>query len=170
MFRNPNDLCFGEPNKIQELRHEIFVWQRAAASLSSYSKDEDLVRETIVKKVNRLQRELKKKLTSGPVPVENYKQTLQDLQKKVRKANKHIPQSNEVFKLMICLFSFSVSNQKPHSIDQINSSIDIYREFLLSTLIATHSKIVSRLDSSAWCHFTAHFSRSRGFGCDFSSS
>lgn len=83
-FRNLNDLRFVEPQDIQELRHEIAVWQRAASSLSSYSKDEDLVRETLVKKVNRLQRQLKKKLSSGTVPVESYKQTLQDLEKKVQ--------------------------------------------------------------------------------------
>lgn len=82
-FRNLNDLRFVEPQDIQECRHEIAVWQRAASSLSSYSKDEDLVRETLVKKVNRLQRQLKKKLQSGSVPVESYKQTLQDLEKKV---------------------------------------------------------------------------------------
>lgn len=83
-FRNMNDLRFVEPQDIQELRQEIAVWQRAAASLSSYSKDEDLVRETLLKKVNRLSRQLKKKASSGSVPEENYKQTLEDLQKKVR--------------------------------------------------------------------------------------
>lgn len=81
-FRNINDLRFSEPNDVQELRHEITVWQRAAASLSSYSKDEDLVRETLLKKVNRLGRQLKKKLVSGAVPVESYKSTLEDLQAK----------------------------------------------------------------------------------------
>lgn len=82
-FRNLNDLRFIEPQDIQELRHEIAVWQRAAASLSSYSKDEDLVRETLLKKVNRLQRLLKKKLSSGSTAPDNYQQTLEDLQKKV---------------------------------------------------------------------------------------
>lgn len=81
-FKNINDLRFSEPNDVQELRHEISVWQRAAASLSSYSKDEDLVRETLVKKVNRLGRQLKKKLVSGSVPAESYKATLEDLQAK----------------------------------------------------------------------------------------
>lgn len=101
-FRNMNDLRFTEPryfnlmkwkdnrkmknfrsSNIQELRHEISVWQRAAASLSSYSKDEDLVRETLLKKVNRLSRQLKKRLASGSVPVESYKATLEELQAKV---------------------------------------------------------------------------------------
>lgn len=88
-FRNINDLRFIEPQDIQETRHEIAVWQRAAASLSSYSKDEDLVRETLVKKVNRLQRLLKKKLASGSAP-DSYKQTLQDLQKKVCTPSIHV--------------------------------------------------------------------------------
>ena len=37
-FRNINDLRFSEPKDVQELRREIAMWQRAAASLSSYSK------------------------------------------------------------------------------------------------------------------------------------
>lgn len=82
-FRNMNDLRFGEPQDIQELRQEIAVWQRAAASLSSYSKDEDIVRETLVKKVNRLSRLLKQRLATGSMPVESYRQTLEELQKKV---------------------------------------------------------------------------------------
>lgn len=82
-FRNINDLRFNEPQDVQEMRHEIAVWQRAAASLSSYSKDEDLVRETLLKKVNRLSRSLKKKLVSGSVPIDSYKATLEDLQAKV---------------------------------------------------------------------------------------
>lgn len=82
-FRDINKLRFSEPQNIQELRREIQVWQRAAASLSSYSKDEDLVRETLLKKVNRLDRELKKRLVSGSVPAANYKATLEELQAKV---------------------------------------------------------------------------------------
>lgn len=82
-FRDMNKLRFTEPQNIQELRHEIQVWQRAAASLSSYSKDEDLVRETLLKKVNRLGRQLKKQLSSDKVPTDSYKATLGELQAKV---------------------------------------------------------------------------------------
>uniref|UniRef100_A0A182J9C5 Citrate transporter-like domain-containing protein n=1 Tax=Anopheles atroparvus TaxID=41427 RepID=A0A182J9C5_ANOAO len=81
-FKNINDLRFSEPQDVQEIRHEIAVWQRAAASLSSYSKDEDLVRETLLKKVNRLSRSLKKKLVSGSVPVESYTATLEEMKRK----------------------------------------------------------------------------------------
>jgi len=65
------------------LRHEIAIWQRAAASLSSYSKDENLVRETLLKKVQRLLSQLKKKLMTGSVTLDKYKTTLEELQEKV---------------------------------------------------------------------------------------
>jgi hypothetical protein len=52
-------------HNVSELRQEIAVWQRAAASLSSYSKDEDTVRGSLLKKVRRLVQELKRKLVTG---------------------------------------------------------------------------------------------------------
>lgn len=76
-------LFFCSPLFFKELRHEIAVWQRAAASLSSYSKDENLVRETLLKKVRRLLSQLKKKLITGSVALERYKTTLEELQEKV---------------------------------------------------------------------------------------
>lgn len=75
-FRNISDLQFKESPEIEELKHEIHVWKRAAASLSSYSKDEELVRQTLNKKVNRLKRSLKKKISTAIEPTINYKQTL----------------------------------------------------------------------------------------------
>lgn len=66
----------------QELRHTIAIWQRAAASLSNYSKDENLVRETLLKKVQRLLSQLKKKLITGSAALEKYKTTLEELQEK----------------------------------------------------------------------------------------
>lgn len=105
-FRNINDLRFIEPQDIQELRHEISVWQRAAASLSSYSKDEDLVRETLVKKVNRLQRQLKKKVSSGSVAADSYKQTLQDLERKYPIRNRVLLVKSAVVLLFVVSFFF----------------------------------------------------------------
>ncbi|KYQ51043.1 P protein [Trachymyrmex zeteki] len=42
IFRDITVLRFNEPQDVQELRHMIAIWQRAAASLSNYSKDENL--------------------------------------------------------------------------------------------------------------------------------
>lgn len=82
-YRNMDDLRFSEPRGIQELRHELAVWQRAAASLTSYSKDEGLVRETLLKKVDYLEHLLKKRLATGKLPIDTYETTLQELQSKV---------------------------------------------------------------------------------------
>ncbi|XP_016915307.2 P protein-like isoform X2 [Apis cerana] len=82
VFRDMAALKFAEPPDVQELRHEIAIWQRAAASLSSYSKDENLVRETLLKKVQRLLSQLKKKLMTGSETLERYKTTLEELQEK----------------------------------------------------------------------------------------
>lgn len=89
-FRNVNDLRFNEPSDVQELRHELSVWKRAAASFSSYSEDEDIVRVTIMKRVNRLGRQLKRKLLTGSVPMETYKATLGELQAKYPIRNKKL--------------------------------------------------------------------------------
>lgn len=83
MYRNMDDLRFTEPRGIQELRQELGVWQRAAASLSSYTRDEDLVRETLLKKAAYLEGLLKKRLATGKLPVDTYKTTLKELQEKV---------------------------------------------------------------------------------------
>ncbi|KAF3423855.1 hypothetical protein E2986_05841 [Frieseomelitta varia] len=82
IFRDIKVLKFAEPPDVQELRHEIAIWQRAAASLSSYSKDENVVRETLLKKVQRLLSLLKKKLITGSGTLESYKTTLDELQEK----------------------------------------------------------------------------------------
>ncbi|KXJ77587.1 hypothetical protein RP20_CCG007167 [Aedes albopictus] len=104
-FKTISDLRFNEPQDVQEIRHEIAVWQRAAASLSSYSKDEDLVRETLLKKVNKLSRSLKKKLVSGSVPVE-YKATLEELKNKYPIRNKVLLVKSAVTLAFVITFFF----------------------------------------------------------------
>jgi P protein len=105
-FKSVNDLRFNEPKDVQELRHEIHVWQRAAASLSSYSKDEDLVRKTLVKKTEKLSRKLKKKIVSGEVPTESYKATLEDLQAKYPIKNKILLYKSCVTLVFVISFFF----------------------------------------------------------------
>ncbi|RVE49592.1 hypothetical protein evm_005724 [Chilo suppressalis] len=65
MFRDMNKLRHSVPREILELRQEIAVWRRAAASLSSYSRDEDLVRRALEKKVDRLNSMLVKREAGG---------------------------------------------------------------------------------------------------------
>ena len=82
-FKNISDLRFTEPQNIQDLRREIAVWQRAAASLTIYTKDEKLVQDTLLIKVKRLEKQLKKAMSSGAIEKQTYKTTLLELQTKV---------------------------------------------------------------------------------------
>ncbi|KAL0858841.1 hypothetical protein ABMA27_011296 [Loxostege sticticalis] len=65
MYRDMSKLRHSVPRDILELRQEIAVWRRAAASLSSYSRDEDLVRRALEKKVNKLNTALLKREAGG---------------------------------------------------------------------------------------------------------
>ncbi|XP_055600405.1 P protein-like isoform X1 [Uranotaenia lowii] len=80
-YRNINNLRMHEPKEIKELRRNIKVWERAAGKIPPYSKDANIVRETLMKKVHLLRHELKKKMTKGCVPEELYRSTLDELQK-----------------------------------------------------------------------------------------
>ncbi|KAE8736984.1 hypothetical protein FOCC_FOCC017556 [Frankliniella occidentalis] len=116
-FRSINDFRFAEPQEVQELRHEIAIWQRAAASLSSYSRDEDSVRETLLKKARRLVQELQRKVTSGSVAAEDYKATLEDLQLRYPIRNKVLlVKSGMTILFVVALFFL-------HSIPQLNLSL-----------------------------------------------
>ncbi|KAK6622012.1 hypothetical protein RUM44_001819 [Polyplax serrata] len=117
MFRNNKGLRFEEPQDVQELRHEIAIWQRAAASLTSYSKDEDVVRETLLKKVRRLLTELKLKLVQERTPCENYKANLEELTEKYPIRNwPLLYKSSFALLFVICVFFL-------HSIPELNLSL-----------------------------------------------
>lgn len=111
-FRDMNTLRHSEPPNIQELRQEISVWQRVAASLTAYTKDEELVRDRLLKKVSRLNKHLKKLLASGSVPVESYRATLEELQAKypIRNFNLLI----KAFITLIFVISFFFLHSMPH--------------------------------------------------------
>lgn len=79
-YRHVNALRLQEPKEIKDLRRQITVWKRAAQSINSYSKDADLVRETLIKKVKILHHQLKKKSAVGVPETTRYKATLEQLQ------------------------------------------------------------------------------------------
>ncbi|XP_062548616.1 P protein-like isoform X2 [Armigeres subalbatus] len=80
-YKNINNLRMHEPKEMKELRRNIKAWERAAGKIPPYSKDANIVRETLMKKVRLLRHELKKKMTKGCVPQEIYRSTLEELQK-----------------------------------------------------------------------------------------
>lgn len=77
-FWDVQSLRLAEPKAIKELKRQIKVWTRAAHSLSSYSKDADIVRTTLLRKVKCLKHKLKQRET-GVGSYDEYNHTLEDL-------------------------------------------------------------------------------------------
>lgn len=82
IYKNINTLLINEPKEIKILKRNIIVWERASASISPFSKDANLVCETLLKKVKVLKHDLKKKIAKGGVEVARYKSTLEDMELK----------------------------------------------------------------------------------------
>lgn len=84
VYNDMHELRTNEPQEMTDLRREIVVWERAAASLSTLTKESQVVRNTLLKKVTILQSKLKKMQSSDKsVTNETYKQTLEELEKSV---------------------------------------------------------------------------------------
>ncbi|XP_023936950.2 P protein isoform X2 [Bicyclus anynana] len=86
MFRDINTLRHSVPRDI------VGVWKRAAASLTSYSRDEDIVKRTLEKKVQRLQTILLKRETkSGKSKADpHFCSTLAQMKQKYRIRDKQL--------------------------------------------------------------------------------
>ncbi|KAL9929297.1 hoepel2 [Glossina fuscipes fuscipes] len=109
IFRDINSLRLNEPKEIKELRREIRVWYKAANSISSFSKDDDSVRETIQRKVRILKNALKRKLRELEI-TDAYVHTLEDLKLKYPIKNKTllIQASGALVFVIVCFFIQSV--------------------------------------------------------------
>lgn len=108
-YNDIHKLRLKEPKEIKELRRQIGIWERTARSLSSYTKDADLVRETLWKKVKILNAKLKKKETEGVVSSETYKATLDELKQSVSNFVKTKPIRPDIQ----FLFAFATPFQYP---------------------------------------------------------
>lgn len=84
VYKDMHELRTKEPQEVTDLRREIVVWERTAASLSTLTRESQVVRDTLMKKVAILQSKLKKTQSSDKsVTNETYRQTLDELQKSV---------------------------------------------------------------------------------------
>jgi P protein len=107
MYRDMKKLRSDEPKAVRELKHELTVWERAAATLSSCSKDEDILRKTLEKKVKKLNRKLEKQIDS-PVegPSESFEVTLADLESKYAIKDKALLWKSCVTLTIVIVFFF----------------------------------------------------------------
>ncbi|XP_044738075.1 P protein [Chrysoperla carnea] len=76
------DLLSKDNQEVQDLKHELAIWQKTVSSLSSYSKNEDIVRESLMTKINRLLSELKVKMTESNSTTYKHSATLDELKEK----------------------------------------------------------------------------------------
>ena len=111
-YNDIHKLRLKEPKEIKELRRQIGIWERTARSLSSYTKDADLVRETLWKKVKILKAKLKKKETEGVVSSETYKATLDELKQSVSDFVETKPIRPDIQFRFCIRHPISVSNQE----------------------------------------------------------
>lgn len=84
-YRNIHELRMNETKEVTELRREIVIWERTATSLSTFSRDSHIVRDTLLKKVKILREKLKRLESIQSVSNEIYQTTLDELKQMVYK-------------------------------------------------------------------------------------
>lgn len=86
VYKDVHKLRTTEPKEYTDLRREISVWEKTAASLSTLTRENQVVRSTLMKKIAILQARLKKIKAEKSVSNETYRQTLEELQNDVSNA------------------------------------------------------------------------------------
>jgi hypothetical protein len=130
IYRDIKKLFINEPKEMKMLKKNIIVWERAAASISPFSKDANLVRETLKKKVKILRHELKKKMTKVGVETSRYKSTLEGNIKGGEKNIFFCRISTSLYFIHYIDFHYrhgkSLPNQEQRTIDQIRMLSHLY--------------------------------------------
>ncbi|XP_038219951.1 P protein-like [Zerene cesonia] len=87
MYRDVNKLRMKVPREIQELRHQISIWRRAADSLPHLSNGVNIVRERLERKITKLNKQLHatvKERNKRACPKDTFKSTLVELKAKYK--------------------------------------------------------------------------------------
>ncbi|VVC40695.1 Hypothetical protein CINCED_3A022746 [Cinara cedri] len=153
IFRNMQDLKFTEPSNVTELRQELAIWQKAASSLSSYSKEEGVVRDKLLRKCKVIFSKLKDTLKGFKIddnlPVErqqSYDDSVKDFLDKGSKLDKSL-----LWKCAVTL-GFVITLFCLHSIPQLNLSLGWIALLgtLLLLILADHVDIECVLGRIEW--------------------
>lgn len=83
VYKDVHKLRTTESKEYTDMRREISVWEKTAASLSTLTRENQVVRSTLMKKIAILQGKLKKIKAEKSVSNETYRQTLEELQNDV---------------------------------------------------------------------------------------
>ncbi|CAL1266270.1 unnamed protein product, partial [Larinioides sclopetarius] len=106
MYRDPAKLRYTDPPEIVERKHEIEKWKRAFYSLSGYSREDDLVRDSLHQKISTLEASLKRTPHyTNKISEDDYRDHLKELSKTFRVKNKSLLlKSGVVIGVVILLF------------------------------------------------------------------
>ncbi|KAF5284147.1 hypothetical protein FQR65_LT00147 [Abscondita terminalis] len=116
MFRNIQDLHCEEPEEVLELKREIAVCQRTADCMSSYSQNEDSVKETLKKRSIRLMEKLNTRTcVFSATNVDNFARNLENLQKKYPIKDKALLIKTSCVLIFVVILFFL------HSVPEINN-------------------------------------------------
>ncbi|XP_028031747.1 P protein-like isoform X1 [Bombyx mandarina] len=117
IYRDTNRLRLNEPREIQDLRQQISIWRRAADSLPHLSRDEQVVRERLDKKIRKLTSQLElfvKESKKRACPKTTFRSTLAEMKEKYKIRNKPLLAKSSVAIGFVVLVFFL------HSIPEFN--------------------------------------------------
>ncbi|XP_016656534.1 P protein isoform X3 [Acyrthosiphon pisum] len=154
IFRNMQDLKFTEPSNVTELRQELAIWQKAASSLSSYSKEEGVVRDKLLRKCKTIFSKLKDTLKGFKVDVlptesiklQSYDESIKDF------LNKDSPLDKSLLWKCAITLGFVITLFCLHSFPQLNLSLGWIALLgtLLLLILADHVDIECVLGRIEW--------------------
>lgn len=106
-YKSPKAFVLDEPQEILDLRREILIWENAAKNmLTACSRDEDLIKETLSRKIANLAHKLNHKIVFAETSSnEQYRHTLIELQAKVSLHYFRYPRTPDSKPVCFCSFS-----------------------------------------------------------------
>ncbi|KAM3955657.1 P protein-like [Aphomia sociella] len=117
IFRETNNLRLNVPRDIQDIRHQISIWRRAADSLPHLSKGVHVVRERLKRKIGKLNDKLGvlvRESSKRACPKETFQTTLADLKGKFNIRDKVLLLKSSVAIAFVVVMFFL------HSIPELN--------------------------------------------------
>ncbi|XP_034828141.1 P protein-like [Maniola hyperantus] len=117
IYRDTNKLRLNVPRDIQDLRHQISIWRRAIESLPHLSRDQQVVRERLERKIKKLTAQLAtmvKESSKRVCPKETFQTTLGQLKEKYKIRDKVLLLKSTV------AITFVVAVFFLHSIPELN--------------------------------------------------
>ncbi|XP_059056583.1 P protein-like [Achroia grisella] len=117
IYRDTNKLRLKVPREIQDLRQQISIWRRAADSLPHLSKDEQVVKERLERKIRKLNNQLEvleKESRKRACPKSTFENTLKEMKDKYKIRDKVLLLKSTVAITFVVIVFFL------HSIPELN--------------------------------------------------